>query len=70
MAIYVKLNMIDVTMKKIYINPTMTIVKIQSQHQLAGSEQLGVNNTEVDAANADARRGHLWDDEDEEYEDY
>ncbi len=29
-------------MKKTYINPAMTIVKIQSQHLLAGSEQATV----------------------------
>ena len=29
-------------MKKTYNNPAMTIVKIQSQHLLAGSEQVGV----------------------------
>jgi hypothetical protein len=52
-------------MKKTYINPTMTIVKIQTQHQmLAGSPAYGGNTTET-SGNL-SRESSFWE-EDEDY---
>ena len=53
-------------MKKTYISPTATIVKIQiTSHLLSDSENLGLG-TSGSANEAEARRGDFfWDDEDE-----
>ena len=66
MAIYVKLKMIDVTMKKIYQNPETKIVKIQTQYQmLAGSPGYGGTTTET-SGNLSRRGNSVWDEDDEE----
>lgn len=52
-------------MKKIYINPNITIVNIQTLSMLANST-LGVSSVEVNGANADSRGNGFWDD-DEDY---
>ena len=52
-------------MKKTYINPTMTIVKIQTHHQmLAGSPGYG-GSTEATSGNL-SRESSFWE-EDEDY---
>ena len=56
-------------MKKIYINPTTTVVKIKPVHLLSGSETIQVSNEEYDgSATVESRqfRGSIWDDEEEE----
>ena len=56
-------------MKKIYQNPTMTIVILKTRNNmLSGSPDAGLSTNRIDAANIDSRRSNsLWDDE-EEYE--
>ena len=66
MAIYVKLKMIDVTMKKIYKTPTMNVVKVELTHMIAIST---IGNTDATSGNLSRRGNSVWD-EDEEYEDY
>ena len=64
---------IDVTMKKTYIIPTVqTVIINQRQHLLAGSDLVGIGDPGSANEAELRRRGHLWDDEDEdeEYEDY
>jgi len=52
-------------MKKTYINPTMTVVKIQTQHQmLAGSPAYGGTTSET-SGNL-SRESSFWE-EDEDY---
>ena len=72
MAIYVKLKMIDVTMKKIYINPAIQVVKITSQiKMLAGSDMQNQGDYNSSSITIASRKSDsVWDDEDEEYEDY
>ena len=57
-------------MKKIYQNPEIKIVKIQTQQMMAGSEQMGFGTPTEDAGEAESRkyRGSLWDEEEEEYQ--
>ena len=56
-------------MKKIYINPTMTVVKVKTQSLLELSQPGVKISTEasdaVDAASVESRSSSLWDDEDE-----
>ena len=72
MAIYVKLKMIEVTMKKTYINPAIQIVKITSQiKMLAGSDMQNQGDYNSSSITIASRKSDsVWDDEDEEYEDY
>jgi hypothetical protein len=49
-------------MKKTYINPTMTIVKIQTAQMIAASPNYGGTTTET-SGNL-SREGSFWDDED------
>lgn len=58
-------------MKKTYIIPTVqTVIINQRQHLLAGSEQVNVGDSGSANEAESRRRGNLWDDEDDEYEDY
>ena len=66
MAIYVKLKMIDVTMKKIYKTPTTNVVKVELTHMIAIST---IGDTDATSGNLSRRGSSVWD-EDEEYEDY
>ena len=66
MAIYVKLKMIDVTMKKIYKTPTTNVVKVELTHMIAIST---IGDTDATSGNLSRRGNSVWD-EDEEYEDY
>lgn len=55
-------------MKKIYINPDLKIVKIQTSKMFATSEYINVGENVTTASGAESRRGgSIWDDEDEEY---
>lgn len=55
-------------MKKIYENPTTTVVKIVTNHLMVGSESIPVSETNYNgSATIESRRGTIWDDEDEEY---
>ena len=55
-------------MKKIYENPTTTVVKIVTNHLMVGSESISVSETNYNgSATIESRRGTIWDDEDEEY---
>lgn len=55
-------------MKKIYINPDLKIVKIQTSKMFATSEYINVGDNVTTASGAESRRGgSIWDDEDEEY---
>lgn len=66
MAIYVKLKMIDVTMKKIYKTPITNVVKVELTHMIAIST---LGNTDATSGNLSRSGNSVWD-EDEEYEDY
>jgi len=68
MAIYVKLKMIDVTMKKIYINPAIQVVKITSQiKMLAGSDMQNQGNYDSSSITIASRKSDsVWDEDDEE----
>ena len=70
MAIYVKLKMIEVTMKKIYINPAIQVVKITSQiKMLAGSDMQTQGNYNSSSITIASRKSDsFWDDEDDEEE--
>lgn len=58
-------------MKKTYINPKMVIVKIQTVQMLANSLDMKDSPSSTPTPGTTlSRRGNLWDDEDEEYEDY
>ena len=58
-------------MKKIYLNPTTEIIKIDIQRLLTTSD-VGVGNTPTDPATSDSRRRNRrkndWDEWDEEEE--
>ena len=55
-------------MKKIYQNPEIKIVKVQTAQMIAASEQRGFGDSVESASGADSRRGgSLWDDEDDDY---
>lgn len=52
-------------MKKIYQNPEMKVIKIQTAKMLAAS-QLGIGDSVVTAEGADARRyDSFWEDEED-----
>jgi hypothetical protein len=57
-------------MKKIYENPTTTVVKIVTNHLMVGSESIPVSETNYDGETTiESRRGTIWDDEeDDEYD--
>ena len=56
-------------MKKIYQNPEMKVIKIQTAKMLAAS-QLGIGDSVGSASGAEARRyDPLWDDEEDCEED-
>jgi len=65
MAIYVKLKMIDVTMKKIYKNPTIKVVKIQPTNILVNSLQTSDENANPELGMSSRRGGSDWDDDDD-----
>ena len=50
-------------MKKTYINPEMTIVKIQTAQMLAASEP-GYGGTTTSTSGNLSREGSFWDDDD------
>lgn len=51
-------------MKKTYINPSLTIVKVQTQQMLASSPGLGGN---YNGGTPESRAGRFDDEEEEEY---
>ena len=54
-------------MKKVYINPTIEIVKVES-HQIMAGSPYNLNETKKDPTTADSRQGRgFWDDDEEEY---
>ena len=58
-------------MKKIYLNPEIKVVKIETVHMIAESIGVGANEYGLGDAVLSRRRGNFWDDEDEdEEEDY
>lgn len=65
MAIYVKLKMIDVTMKKLYNNPTIKVVKIQPTNILANSLQTSDEYANPDLGMSSRRGDFDWDDDDD-----
>ena len=48
------------TMKKIYINPEMDIVMIQTQQMLAASLSVDSEATPIDPSGADSREFPIW----------
>lgn len=66
MAIFVKLKMIDVTMKKIYKTPTTNVVKVELTHMIAIST---LGNTDATSGNLSRRGRSVWDDEEEDDDD-
>ncbi len=55
----------DTTMKKIYQNPTIKIVRIATQRLLADSLQYGRTTTET-SGNLSRRGNNLWGDDDDD----
>lgn len=56
-------------MKKIYINPDLKIVKIQTSKMFATSEYINVGDNVTTASGAESRRRDhksVWDDEEED----
>ena len=54
-------------MKKIYLIPTMNVVRIELHHLMAGSEQLGFGDDVTSAEGADSRDGgSFWGDDEED----
>ena len=53
------------TMKKIYLIPMTTVLKIQSVQMIAASEDVTLGGT-YGGATIQSRRGSSWDDEDDE----
>ena len=53
-------------MKKIYINPTIEVMKIEAMHILAGSEKMQSNGTYTNSVNLGSRQASQWGDDDEE----
>ncbi len=52
-------------MKKVYINPTIEIVKVES-HQIMAGSPYNLNNSKQNPAEADSRQGRgFWDDEED-----
>ena len=54
-------------MKKIYQNPTTTVMRIELQQMIAASpatEQMVIGDPVDNASGADARSFSIWDDED------
>ena len=55
-------------MKKIYQNPEIKIVKVQTAKMIATSTKMGINSSgaalEEETSVASRRSGGLWDDED------
>lgn len=51
-------------MKKIYQNPTTTIVRLQTIQMIAGSFEGTLNSVGGDGSDALSRDGYDWDDED------
>ena len=52
-------------MKKVYINPTTSIVNIETAQMIAAS--IGFGDSVESAAGAESRKGSFWDDDEEEY---
>ena len=57
-------------MKKIYMIPTINVVKIQPQQMIAESATAGFGEGQKSGGLAASRRGSDWDDEDWDDEDY
>ena len=54
-------------MKKIYHNPEIKIVKVQTAQMIAASEKRGFGDSVESASGAESRRfGGFWDDDDED----
>ena len=56
-------------MKKIYIQPSLEVTKIQTQSMIAGSTPKVIVDTDedaIDAGTVESRRRDMWDDEEEE----
>ena len=52
-------------MKKVYINPTIEIVKVES-HQIMAGSPYNLHGSKEDPAGADSRQGRgFWDDEED-----
>ena len=54
-------------MKKIYQNPEIKMVKVQTTQMIAASELRGFGDSVESASGAESRGGGFWDDEEEEY---
>lgn len=53
-------------MKKIYIIPTTTVVKVETAHMIAASENITLGGSYNESSVIQSRRGNsFWDDEDE-----
>lgn len=57
------------TMKKIYQNPTIKIVKVELQRMMQSSD-LRYDKTTSETSGNLSRKGSFWDDEDDEDYDY
>ena len=58
----------DKTMKKIYINPDLKIVKINTASHLMNTSEMGMRGGYNSGITIASRRGNdLWDDEDDDY---
>ena len=53
-------------MKKIYMIPTTTVIKIQTVHMIAASEDITLGGSYNGSSEIQSRRGNaFWDDEDD-----
>ena len=51
-------------MKKTYQNPTIKVVKVQTNNQILEASSLGFGESVNSASKADSRSGSFWEDED------
>ncbi len=51
-------------MKKTYQNPTIKVVKVQTNNQILADSSLGIGDPVNSASKADSRGGSFWEDED------
>ncbi len=58
------------TMKKIYQNPTIKIVKVELQRMMQSSDVRYFGGTTKETSGNLSRKGSFWDDEDDEDYDY
>ena len=55
-------------MKKIYIIPTTTVVKVETVHMIAASENITLGGSYDGSSVIQSRRGNsFWDDDEDEY---